>query len=373
VHLRRHVLDSSVPIRGEEWDDFFQEGCLGLIDAVQKHEASRGIPFAEFALSRIHLAVNRALRARSGPMAIPPVNRDVENDAPADPRAGDHSPFPKVFSLSDAFNDPPARGDRRRPEAPSSPGETIGDRLRGKYDRAVADAGRQACRRATTREDRSDLVRLLAAERFMIPDEEHRRSLRRIASETRSSIARVAQTHRHLVGAIRTMLSEDPEFRDLRRCARRCPEGVEGLISRRLERRLAQAAASYCAHHWPLLGPMARGKLLERVLSAAEVSLPALLRRGFERMSSAGREKLVRAVTRCARGDDRRAASAQGPPEEHPHIESARKLQGQKRPVISPASLDPSDRSVPSDGPTPGRITSPGRDRDPRERRPAER
>jgi len=79
VHLRRRVPDLSQPRREREWDDLFQEGCLGLMDAARKFQAGRGVPFAAYAMLRIHAAVSRALRNRFSLVHIPP---------PYAPRAG---------------------------------------------------------------------------------------------------------------------------------------------------------------------------------------------------------------------------------------------------------------------------------------------
>ena len=64
VHLRRNVVNLLHPKWEREWDDLFQEGCLGLIRAATAYRAERGIPFAAFALPRIHNAVSRAIQSK---------------------------------------------------------------------------------------------------------------------------------------------------------------------------------------------------------------------------------------------------------------------------------------------------------------------
>ena len=60
LHLRRNVSNLAAPRRDREWDDLFQEGCLGLIQAAILFREDRGIAFAAFALPRIRNAVSRA-------------------------------------------------------------------------------------------------------------------------------------------------------------------------------------------------------------------------------------------------------------------------------------------------------------------------
>ncbi|MCH9002296.1 MAG: hypothetical protein IIC02_06955, partial [Planctomycetes bacterium] len=72
VHLRRHVANLAEPRRDREWDDLFQEGCLGLAAAAERFRPERGIPFAAFALPRIHNAVSKALQRRFSIVYVPP-------------------------------------------------------------------------------------------------------------------------------------------------------------------------------------------------------------------------------------------------------------------------------------------------------------
>ena len=76
VHLRRYVTNLSQPRRDREWEDLFQEGCLGLIDAATRFRAERGIPFVAFALPRIHNAVSKALQAKFSTVRIPAMRVD---------------------------------------------------------------------------------------------------------------------------------------------------------------------------------------------------------------------------------------------------------------------------------------------------------
>ncbi|MCC7293149.1 MAG: hypothetical protein IT449_13905 [Phycisphaerales bacterium] len=64
VHLRRHVFNLREPRRDREWEDLFQEGCIGLLRAAVRFDEAAGIPFAAFALPRIHQAVSLAIQER---------------------------------------------------------------------------------------------------------------------------------------------------------------------------------------------------------------------------------------------------------------------------------------------------------------------
>lgn len=83
VHLRRYVGNLAFPRRDREWDDLFQEGCLGLIQAAVAFRQERGIPFAAFALARIHNAVSRALHCKFSTVHVPPQRNDARSGRPA--------------------------------------------------------------------------------------------------------------------------------------------------------------------------------------------------------------------------------------------------------------------------------------------------
>ena len=83
VHLRRYVGNLAFPRRDREWDDLFQEGCLGLIQAAAAFRQERGIPFAAFALARIHNAVSRALHCKFSTVHVPPKRNDARSGRPA--------------------------------------------------------------------------------------------------------------------------------------------------------------------------------------------------------------------------------------------------------------------------------------------------
>ena len=294
VHLRRHVANLSTPRRDREWDDLFQEGCLGLIEAARTFRKERGIPFAAYALPRIHNAVSKALQDKFSTLRVPaqrsrPRNQDASVGKPGNPERR-----PTLCSLSDEHAGRVA--DRRHGNLCGPGGDTIGDRLRQKYDDAVALAREALSKGASTRGDRDKLVRILAEERFLVPCEESRRALRQIARDTRSSYARVAQYERQLAEAVRRALEADPEFGELQRRARRDPDGGDAPIDEELEIGLLLAGAEEFARRFVRADPGNRAEMLHAVLSRSGSAsyIANLVRTHFVRLPAAARAGLLR-------------------------------------------------------------------------------
>ena len=82
THVRRLVPARSSPRRDREWDDLFQEGCLGLAKAASSFDESKGVPFAAYALRRIQSAVSRALPRVFATVRVPDDARGVDGRTP---------------------------------------------------------------------------------------------------------------------------------------------------------------------------------------------------------------------------------------------------------------------------------------------------
>jgi hypothetical protein len=298
LHLRRNVRNLSVPRRDREWDDLFQEGCLGLIQAALLFRKERGIAFAAFALPRIHNAVSRALQRKFRTIYIPPKRaarrsgaaKKVESDSVSMAAPQVHS-FP-----DDAERTLP---DRRGPTGDQTieshrDRETIGDRLRGKYERALADVCAAVARGASKRGDRAELVQTLMRERFLIPHDEAKRPMRQIARDTGSSYARVAQCDKQIEVALRDTLGHDPEFGVLYRRARVDPEGVDVDVDDQMERELAQVSANTYADRLRRADPLERAGLLREWETLAKRDIGEMTRSGVLSLSSRDRERLLR-------------------------------------------------------------------------------
>jgi hypothetical protein len=151
---------------------------------------------------------------------------------PRTKRSGDASPAPFVFSLetghggADALAAPGGESRATAPGTADRGPETVGDRMRVLYERAVRHAVECEGRGRARRADRGRLLQRIADERLLIPSEEHRVSLRMIAREMDSSIARVVQCEHRLRERVREWLAGDPEVVRLREVARSDPAGM---------------------------------------------------------------------------------------------------------------------------------------------------
>jgi hypothetical protein len=118
VHLKKGLGGKVHWHRAGHLDDLFQEGCLGLMRAAQAFDPARGIPFAAFALARIHAAVSRAIRTQFDVVYIPPPRSKAPAKQSEEGGLGGPAPSaparPVVVSLSEeALGSLEARDTRR--------------------------------------------------------------------------------------------------------------------------------------------------------------------------------------------------------------------------------------------------------------------
>lgn len=81
VGARRRIVDRHLDVvrrvasryagLGLPEDDLVQEGCLGLLDSIDRYDASRGVPFEAFARFRVRIAIRDALTARARLIRLP--------------------------------------------------------------------------------------------------------------------------------------------------------------------------------------------------------------------------------------------------------------------------------------------------------------
>lgn len=275
VHLKRHVTNLAVPQRDREYDDLFQEGCLGLMRSAAQWDAASGIPFAAYALPRIHNAISMALQCKFATIYVPP--RRTKRGGPTCAGEASEQPYRlRTRTMSDqqwnAVADRSSRALRRECT------ETVGDRIREKYERAVRRAEAMIMHRSSGRRDRGELMRLIMRERLLVPNEEARRPLRQIARDTSSSYARVAQCAAQLTEVAQQLLERDPEFQELVGVARRHPEGFAAPIDERVERAMAKAAAEECVRRFEAGTESERASLCYAVARHAHADLPHFLR-----------------------------------------------------------------------------------------------
>ena len=294
VHLRRFVRYFPNPHREREWEDLFQEGCLGLIQAAITFREERGIPFAAFALPRIHHAVSRAIHTKFSTVTVPtPVGRSARRASNSDSRTVERK-RPKVHGLSDEAGARLADRVRHHPGGGGAEVETINDRLRGKYERALDHAASVLAQGASTRGDRDELVAILTQERFLVPQEDARMALRQIARQTRSSYARVAQCDKQLGEAVRRQLASDPEFRALRRRARAETRSTDTPIDEDLERTLVHASATEFMELLERAAPTDQAHMIHNLLMMSRHDMHDLVRAGVTCLPPLARESLMR-------------------------------------------------------------------------------
>jgi len=186
---------------------------------------------------------------------------------------------------------PRLRTQRHRPETENS--ETIGERLRSKYERAAQTSTRRIAGKTSTRGDRDELLRILMEERLLVPDEESRAALRSIARQTESSYARVAQCEQLLKDSIRHILSSDPEFHELRRRARSHHHGTEKPIDGDMELDLASASTTEFIRRFRRATRIEKGSLLASLLEVSPADLEDLLFGRVTRLTTQARETLL--------------------------------------------------------------------------------
>jgi len=290
VHLRRHVPNLAQPRRDREWDDLFQEGCLGLVQAAVTFEPGRGIPFAAYALVRIHAAVSKALHTRFSTVHVPPVRRRGGRAQALLELERERRPGVVQLGAQAAGQLP----DHRSAAPASGSGETIGARLRAKYERVLRAAGARLGRGASTRGDRDRLIATLIEQRLLVPAEEARTPLRQLARETRSSYARVAQCEKQLTAAVRAELESDPEFVALRAWSQAESAGVDLVVDEECERQLAQAGWAEFRRRYESASRSEQAALVHALLQVSRCGIVELAATCYASLAPEERENLLR-------------------------------------------------------------------------------
>jgi hypothetical protein len=271
--------------------------------------------FAAYALPRIHNAVSRGLQRKFSTVYVPanrgdrrsrgkrqsPSDRESRGDResrvdrasldPAGPGEVGRKAGPKTYSMSDDLE--ACLADPRRHEPDGAGCETVGQRLRGKYERAVRAVGEALCAENWGRGDRDQLVRLLTEERLLVPHDEAKRPLRQIARETRSSYARVSQCERQMGESVRATLEADPEFAELERQRRLDPAGGDVPIDADVERELTRASTERLVRRFFEADVVERARILEAVLQVSWDGMRGIIRSRLDGLGPQERERLV--------------------------------------------------------------------------------
>jgi len=264
VHLRRHVRGSPQATRDREPDDLFQEGCLGLIQAVRTFRPEAGIPLPAYLLPRIHTAVSNALRNGFSTIRQPNTRRHTAT-------AARNARYPTCITLD--FDPRDLRPDPGRELERCRSSETIGQRIRDRYVRSVRRAADRAKRARRGRADRADLIDRIVEQRLLVPEPEARASLRGLARQTDSAYARVAQCEKRLLARVRADLTRDAETQRLRAEAGRHPDGMDASIDGELEAELEQVHIDSFLDRLADAVPAQQGAVLLELIKAAGARL----------------------------------------------------------------------------------------------------
>jgi len=220
LHIVRYLRSVPAAVRRREAEDLYQEGLIGLMEAVWRYDPSRHGPFAAFALPYIHGAISRYLLAEADGIAVPASvakrlarkRRLSEADAPVLPERIDWEQA--QFQLVRKARRLARSGiEGRLGEDDASGGGADGDwpgKVRAAYERAVnlAAARLKASRRG--RADRNSLIDAFVQERLLVPEEQYRTSKRALARRFGCSLGRVNHCEQRLFALVREILqSED--------------------------------------------------------------------------------------------------------------------------------------------------------------------
>ncbi|GJM26637.1 MAG: hypothetical protein DHS20C16_30520 [Phycisphaerae bacterium] len=295
LHIRRCVRNTAVGKSDRDYDDLFQEGCIGLIRSARKFDPDEDIPFAAFALPRIHTAVSAALIRDESLIRVPRKRkpaRSNESGQSQSPIAAPKRETPKVYSLD---IDPRLGEMVERRGAGES--RTIGDRLREKYEQALDVATRIVTRRKATRTDRGELIERIIQQRLLVPEEDAKTALRQIARDTNSSYSRVLQCERRIQTAMRRALTGDLEFRQLQETARRSEIGPDQEIDPALEQLLKESAAESCWRRLTALKRPARKRFIRSIGSGADKHTRESFQKMFIAMPRSESDELLKQVS----------------------------------------------------------------------------
>lgn len=294
MHLKRHVPGLSRPTRDREWDDLFQEGCIGLARAAASYDPAGGIPFPSFAQRRIQKAVRLALQGAFLTVRVPEIRPN---------RSTDPAGYPRVTGLDRTTES--RRASRRHDPAAGVEeevavergGETIGQAIRRRYDAAVGEAVRSVLNDPDAcGADRGRLVERVAKERVSIPEEAYRVPLRRLAQSTGSSYARVRYAERRLTEVVRESLHRDAAMDVLRVAARRSEEGVGGPLSETDVKALDEAARRRFVEAFEAAAVKRQGVALMSAMRRSGLNPGRAAGSLFRRLGSADRQRLTELV-----------------------------------------------------------------------------
>ncbi len=284
MHIRRFVGGLQLPHADREWDDLFQEGCLGLIDAAKRFGQVSDMTFATFALPRIRNAVNKALNSRFNTIYVPHKQRsrqhydnDIQTLIPEMTTMNNEAALAKISTLSSA----------------TTAAQTIGDRVRQRYESAVHKATEWMMCQKTTRDDRRRLIDTIIEHRLLIPNEDNKTALRQIARDTNSSYSRVTQCEKQLIKKVREVLTVDTEFLAMKRYARKKRLGMDHPADDAFDVCMRQASSDEMLRRYRKADPAGKASLMWRLMESDGEQTERLLRDRFTQLEPGTRRAII--------------------------------------------------------------------------------
>ena len=199
---------------GRERADLFQDGCLGLAEAIRRFDPAGPVAFGPFALARIRRAIHDGLcdggsgvrvpgrtlrRWRARRRAAPRVRADVGQDR----RRPERCPAVASGLHADAL---PAEA--LEPDSRNRP--TIGDLARQRWERLAREVVDEMVRDPRGRPDTAGLIRACLEERWLVAREESRFPLRGLAERFHSGLGRVTHYEQRFRAEFERAIRADP-------------------------------------------------------------------------------------------------------------------------------------------------------------------
>jgi RNA polymerase sigma factor (sigma-70 family) len=331
MHLRQRVRGLHRNLSGREWDDLFQEGCVGLLRAVRSYRPDCGMAFSTYAMPRIKAAIHNALTEQGSLVRQP---RAVMRQSAKARARGEGSKSKKPMGRSEkgpadsvieglARGFPSGAGDSEErlnfvglsPAIPdkscSNSGgldgrgiayETLGERMHGRICRAIRFAGAEAAKSSGGRDDRSLMIRRLIQERLLVAEESHQISMRELARQTKSSYARIAHCAKMILEKAAEILDRDSEARSLSAAAGRHERGWRTYVTESLNRELEGDRSRRFRLLLMRSGAEVRALLLWRLLAKHNRQNEHLLGALFDRLKSEEKSRVVEQLEDSAGG-----------------------------------------------------------------------
>jgi hypothetical protein len=238
--------------------------------AASDFRPESGIPFAAFALRRIHYAVSVALQKCFTLVRVPLFETSLAVDAPMPSRA----PRQRRANLDRV---PASHGDPTN--ALECDRETVGQRLRRKCEFAVTEAAKAvAARTSRGRTHSASVIEAIVSERLFMT-EAWRCSLRRLARRLGETYGSVAACERRLTADVMRRLRRDASMTALLDAARSSPLGMRQPIDAAVEKRLGDLSAAQFMRVLADADDDARAAILRKLLGlVGDTLLPAICR-----------------------------------------------------------------------------------------------